>query len=260
MIQSISNAMGEVCYWMHDLFSMEGFEKGCKLEVAVMRALQNFEKFKGVFKKAIETIEFQKDLLYATKSFTAVPEFYVKYRTEGLPALPTTAREFSTFLSHPSKLLLTISSVCDTAQFMKRFEICQFTWLIETANSFGTLTVFGNAINLTEIPIVNRLFIAPKEFFIFVESGVSIIKIIIELCYLPGEFWRGPREWSDVTYEKLAKLANCIGKMVLIHSGQYWFDNKMMCHLTPVDLATQMASMTAFICKNRIERASILNP
>lgn len=205
-------------YVVSKIYSLTGFEKLTKVLLFDYEFLALLPKIKEIFTKCKLTIEGQKDLYYATMTF-GVFALCIKRDKDGnaiglkLPSMKSQGIDWS-------MLSLSIAAICYTAQFLKKYTICEFAFYSKH------IAPLGNYFSLNKIPVVQSLFDGrPSEFFIVVSSMVDLYRGIVKRIQLSSEIQ--DKYWVMEKWETYFKIAASLGKIVGIAlyrqcSGQLW--------------------------------------
>ena len=216
--------------WLYVGYSMDGFEKLTKAGIANMTALHYlFPAVKGVFDKSIKELEFEKDLLYATQFIGAMASCISK--RDWSFCLPTRTNADGTKSTDYAKILLGLGGFCEAGKFLQKYKVFAFSTCTQLSNSYGSIKVFGQSLG-NDIPVIRNLFDKPKDFFVFLGSGVEVYEAIKARKFDLGV---------------LLKVSSSLGKMILIVFGrtcygEWWF---ILC-----DVITQNASLLSLVYKS----------
>ena len=229
---------------LHDIYSLEGFEKLTKSLIANLKLLSLIPCIKGIFDTCIDSLEAQKDLYYATMSIGCTAEFFGKDDAGNWRfKLPK-----KDLIENAIKILYLIGNYCETAKFFQRYKVFSFSTCTQLSNTFGNYSVFNW--RLDDIPVIQTLFNKPKDFFIFTSSLLECIKCccIDGLLAAPA---KGTTPAKETNWEGLIKVTSSFGKMVLIASGRNY--NQFL-WFAIADVITQLASLISLVYKRAVER------
>ena len=237
---------GEAGPTMSDIYSMEGFEKLSKALIADLKFFSLIPCIKGVFAECLATLEAQKDLYYATLFMGSMTEFIKIDPTSGAKSfqLPKFKEGPHKGKTDVVKILYAIGNFCEAGKFLQKFQVYSFALCTQVASRLGSMQVFtlyGQSWTVGDIPVLNCLCDKPKDFFIFIASGVEV--------------WRC-KEKNLLKWQNAFKLAGSTGKMLLIPFGRH--HNKKVWFVV-LDLVTQNASLFGFIVKRYKERQKRFN-
>ncbi len=228
----------EGSYILRDIYSLDGFEKLCKVLIADLEFLSLIPTIKTLFKAFLETIEAQKDLYFALMSAGAMAKF-IEVRN-GRAHFKFDYRKSGEWL----KVFLALSCICDTAQFLRKYKVFSFESYSKFTGRFASVTVFSFRLN--EIPYVQSFFDnKPKEFFMMCASVLEIYegsKKIKNDLNIPKE--DRDKYWTMQMWESAFKVTGGLGKMIAIgcyrkYGSQPW--------LIVVGLITNNVSLFKFI-------------
>lgn len=253
---------GEVGHALNVLWSIDGYERMAKAGVSTMRMFSLIPACKGVFDSCMKTLEAQKDLCYATQVFNTTTVFIKETENEAtgevrysfqLPELKINdGQGGSRLIPDIVKICYGIGNFFETGVFLIRYKVLEFPLCSKLANQFGSLKLFdlrGKAWTVNDIPVLNCWCSKPKDFFVFVAS-------FWQTGLIAWDFKTNRKAWN---IENLLKLAGCIGKMILISSGEYMLKKKYFIILTIVDNMTNWTSLFVLIIKQRNDRLERLN-
>lgn len=233
----------EASNFMYDIYSLDGFEKWTKAAIADLKFLEIFSRVKVVWGESIKlilkTLEAQMKFYYATQFICATAEFIEVKEKDGkqsfkfrVPTLKTKDSEGKTIESYDlNKVLLLIGSYFDAGKFLQEYNLATFSRFSELANQMATYRVF-------QLPVVGCLCDKPKDFFIFIASGIELQRCL-----------QKPFDW-----EIKLKIIGSIGKMALIGAGGYLYKSHYLVALAILGLVTQNASLFARIVKRYNDR------
>jgi|GEM_PF-5157877 len=217
---------------LYDIYSLDGFEKWSKVLIADLKMASLIPKLNGIFAECLKTLEAQKDLYYATQIINSMRSF-----------IDPTGKNFR--CPGFSKVLIAIGSVFETGSFLQKYKVMSFPACSAFAQELGSMrmSLFGRPdIRFDNIPVFNSFCDKPKDFFIFWASFWDVKTWVIERVY---------SEEASSSWESYFKLAGNMGKMLLI-GGSRWLGAGWP--LAIVDVATQNASLIAFIIKRHVDR------
>ncbi|MFI0434197.1 MAG: hypothetical protein ACH350_00530 [Parachlamydiaceae bacterium] len=244
-------ALGEgVSRVLHDVYSMQGFEKTGKTVIANMRlASLIIPQCGGVFSDCIKTLEAQKELIYATLVFDSTLDFIkVTQEANGKKTYRFQLPKDSKGKIDIQKLLYGIANPLDTLYFLKKYQVYSFPFISKIGAQLGAVKLFtlgGETWKFSHIPVLNSLTKKPKELFVFIASVLAVHKSL-----------EHPK-FREVEY--LLKLTGNIGKIVLISSAEYMAKNHFFIGLSLVDVITQNSGLIAYMMKRSQERESRFN-
>lgn len=247
---------------LYDAYSIEGFERISKAMVANLRMLSLFPALKGIFANSIEALEAHKDLCYATLVFDTTANFIksekdsVTNKTRYSLQIPKYKTNDNKYRWDWGKILYGVGNFFETGKFLIRYKVLQFPLCSQIASKLGSipLNMLGKGWKLKDIPVVNALFDAPKDFFVFIASVWSTGKCLSE------------KKEQFYSVENLLKLTGNIGKIVLISCGQILLKNHFrlaktgnhhswyIITLTVVDVITNNASLIGLFVKKHSQR------
>ncbi len=242
---------------MHEMYSLDGFEKGSKVIIADLRFLSLIPSLNGVFRSCIKTVEAQRDIIYATLVFGSTAEFIKpediedkktgKKKTVYSFQVPTEKKDpndpNSKLIWDWVKILYFIGNYFETAKFIQRYQVLAFPRCTQLANQLGSIKLFnyrGDTWTFGDIPVANCWCNKPKDFFVFSAAFYTFGR-----CLTNTKFW---------TVENMLKLTASIGKMVLVSSAEYMLQKKYYLILSIVDFVTNNASLLSFLIKRHNER------
>lgn len=229
----------EVSYVAYDIYSMEGFEKWTKASVANLELISCIPAMKGIFGECLKTLKDQKDLYYATMIFTSLRHLVGKEEIKDANDQVIGTRRCFQFPRRDDdrpnsgydwiKFWGVFANVCEVGKFIQKHKICSFERCSALASKYGAYEAFGY--RLDRIPIVQRVFEAPKDVFIVMMSLIDLKR-----CYYePGDY-----------LIKTCKVVGSLGKIGLISSGFYYNKHigfRVLC------VVTQNASLFGYLIK-----------
>lgn len=206
-------ALQEACCIAHKMYSLDGFEKAVKAVIPTIALIRLFPGRETAFSGCASVFEEQKNLYYATKIFST-PADYLTKRRDGNYAfgVPLHKRKFDW-----EKILLGFGSIFETAKFLKKNKLCNFTMICNLSTRIGNASVFGKIIEnkfpavagwtLNDVPGISRFLSAPKDVCVFLACVHGMYKV----SQLPSkQFW---------TVETFVKIVGNMGKIILIGAG-----------------------------------------
>ncbi len=245
----------EVSYIAHDLYSIDGLEKWTKAFISELRFLSRFDAISNLFAECLKTIEAQRDIYYATLFLGSMRDCIKRIDTKHADGRITTQYQlqFPRRDDNPdkydyAKFLSGIGNFCELGKFFQKQKIANFQFFTNLANQYGAVKVHGH--RLEDLPVVCTLFDKPKDFFVFIASGINATG---EFCKIL-QFFQVNKKWTfhlAVIWKNfdaviLCKFVGNIGKMGLIGFGPY-YSHKMWFGV--MDLAAQHASLLAYLIK-----------
>ena len=180
---------------MHDIYSLDGFEKWTKAMIADLRFISLIPGIRGVFDECIKTLEAQKDLYYATLFIPSTAELFKKDPNSG---------EYKFVRPDKVKLLLLIGNYFDVGKFLQKYKVFPFSTCTYLSNTYGSLKIFNR--RLDDIPVFGNVFERPKDLCVFAASGIEVWN-----CYQKG----------TLAWDNLLKFTSSLGKMLLITFGKH---------------------------------------
>ncbi|WP_075883498.1 hypothetical protein [Candidatus Protochlamydia sp. W-9] len=246
-IRYVGEGPSRAAYDIYDL-RHEGFEKWTKAAIANLKLIGRI-KHTNVFNAAIETLEGQKNLYYATKFIGSACDFIQRDKlTKKVSLTIPKYKEGTNWVA----VLYGIGNFLDTARFLQKHEVVAFQTVSRLGAAIGSIKISYlkgkhlEQISLDQIPVLSNVFYSPKDIFIFAASGIEISRFVREFVNVEGETGedrtRKRKEiLSDVSI--WLKLTGSIGKMILIGCGSrygtaFWF--------TLVDVITQNAGLIRY--------------
>lgn len=218
------------------VYSIDGFEKWSKAALADIEFLALMPRIGGLFKECFESIEAQKDLIYATGFIHQMSEFIKRYEDPNDRVFDWRKGQ------HWANVLNLIASCFDTAQFMRKYRVYGFEFYTKFVDRYASVKVFNY--QLDHIPVMHCFFGSspkPKDVFIFLASTIESY-LGCKNGYERFEEIRGMRQvqqggyWnmfstamSDrVIWDNILKVASSFGKVVLIglsknNRGKVWY-------------------------------------
>ena len=253
--------------WMHDVYTLDGFEKWTKAMIADMRLVSLLPEIGNLFQECITFLEAQKDIYYATlfigetakdfmykdtagKMHFKLPRYAVR-EDKDLPGenADTKLPEYLHGRIDWNRLLYGVGHYFEVGKFLQKYKVFPFEMATQLANQYGSYTVFNR--RLDDIPVVLSLFDKPKDACIFFASLVGNIVEVMK-CKKQYEDTNGR---TLVTASNILKFTSCSGKMVMIAVGKWYYKNLWFC---VVDVLTQNASLFALIRKREAARQSAM--
>lgn len=198
----------EGAYVVSKIYSLNGFEKLTKVLLFDYYFLTLFPKIQTIFTDFKLTIESQKDMYYATMIF-GVFALCIKKDDNG----NAIGLQFPSILKREdgfdwSMFFLSIAAFFYSAQFLKKYSICEFAFY---SNNIAPL---GNFFCLNKVPVIQSLFDGhPSEFFVVLSSFVDLyrgIKKRTELSVSPQQ----DKYWTMEKWEAYFKIAASLGKIL----------------------------------------------
>lgn len=234
---------------MHDIYSLDGFEKWTKALLANLKFVSLIPSINGVFDVSIRTFEAQKDLYQATK-FISASTAYIRPTSAGL-TFSLRERDGS---FDKVKFLYAIGNWFETAKFLQKNKLVAFPAFSYLANTYGAVKVFG--VRLDDIPVLGAVFDKPKEICVFMASFLETRNVYLDVW---DAYFRGNRRWEDkMTWEETFKVTSSIGRMLLITFAKRFFNAPWF---TLIDTVTQNSGLALFIVKRHLAREKRLrNP
>jgi hypothetical protein len=242
-IRYVGEGPSRAAYDIYDL-RHEGFEKWTKAAIANLKLIGRI-KHTNVFNAAIETLEGQKNLYYATKFIGSACDFIQRDKVTKKVSLtiPKYKEEGTNWVA----VLYGIGNFLDTARFLQKHEVVAFQTVSRLGAAIGSIKIsYLKDKRLDQIPVLSNVFYSPKDIFIFAASGIEISRFIKAFVNVEGETGedrtRKRKEiLSDIS--TWLKLTGSIGKMILIGCGSrygtaFWF--------TLVDVITQNAGLIRY--------------
>lgn len=239
---------------MHEVYSLEGFEKASKAGIAWLRTPVIY----GVFKTCLRTLEAQRDLVYATLVFGSTVDFIKtdfikdaktgKKRTVYSFQLPKDPNDPDGKKLDWVKLFYGIGNFFETAKFLQIYGVLSFPRCSHLANQVGSIKLFnlrGETWTFDDVPGLNCWTNKPKDFFVLLAAMHTGFKCLTAPKIL--------------TTENMLKLTASIGKIVLVTGAEYMLDKKLFWTLSAFDVVTNNASLILFFMKRHNERAKRLN-
>ena len=234
---------GEAGPTMSDIYSMEGFEKLSKALIADLKFVSLFPCIKGVFAECLATLEAQKDLYYATLFIGSMADC-IDSKTMSLQLPKFKEGPHKGKKTDVVRILYAIGNFCEAGKFLQKYQVYSFALCTQVANRLGSMQVFtlyGQSWTVGDIPVLNCLCDKPKDFFIFIASGIDVYRCSKKPLL----------EW-----ENGLKLAGSTGKILLIYFGRHynttvWF--------AVIDLVTQNAGLFGGIVKGYNKRQKRFN-
>ena len=226
--------VGEGCSRaMHDIYSLDGFEKWTKAVIADLRFISLIPNVRGVFDDCIKTLEAQKDLYYATLFIHCTAEDFIDKENMRfkIPKLADGSID-------KVKVLYGIGHYFEVLKFLQKYQVFSFSTATHLANKYGAIKVYRW--RLDEVPVVMSLFDKPKDVCIFVASLIGNW-LEFKKCRAAG----------TVSFDNMVKFTGCTGKMILITFGKNYYHTWWF---AVVDVLTQNASLIALIRKRSVER------
>jgi len=241
-IRYVGEGPSRAAYDIYDL-RHEGFEKWTKAAIANLKLIGRI-KHTNVFNAAIETLEGQKNLYYATKFIGSACDFIQRDKvTKKVSLTIPKYKEGTNWVA----VLYGIGNFLDTARFLQKHEVVAFQTVSRLGAAIGSIKIsYLKDKRLDQIPVLSNVFYSPKDIFIFAASGIEISRFIKAFVNVEGETGedrtRKRKEiLSDIS--TWLKLTGSIGKMILIGCGSrygtaFWF--------TLVDVITQNAGLIRY--------------
>lgn len=217
---------GKTCFIIDRFYSMDGFTNLAKSSIAMMRFSTFIPAIGSLFEGVLETMEPQKDLLYATNVFNSWGNLVSKDIKGN--------RGWTDIV----KVLTAVGDVFESGAFMKKYMDWKFPLFSKAATNLASIKIFslnGKDVLFDDLPVFHHLCGKPKDFFVFWAS-------LIEVCkYIKLAAWDKSEEAKH--WERILKAVNCLGKMVLIwttrhHAGKFAF--------AVADVITQNASLIKY--------------
>lgn len=116
---------------MNYVYSMDGFEKGSKVLIALLKLINEHEKCKGVFDKAMASAKEQKNLYYATLFIGSMVEFIDKNTlTFKIPTRSDGSYDLV-------KILYAIGNFLEAGKFCQDYNLFEFSYFTDLANRYG---------------------------------------------------------------------------------------------------------------------------
>jgi hypothetical protein len=216
-------------YMLREIYSMDGFEKWTKALLSGLEFVVLFPAVKSIFAKFKDTIEWQKDLYYASLTF-GVFEWCIERDDQGnavgfqLPRKPRANGEG--ILSDCSSFALCIAAILETAQFFKKYKVMEFAFYTKHIEPLGQIPLAGR--NLNEIPVVQSLFDGkPKEFFTVVHAIFDFAIATMKTKELWNERAHRNNDWKMKKWIVLFEFVGSLGKIIGVacyrkFGGCYW--------------------------------------
>lgn len=234
-ILTFFSADGTYILWR--IYSLEGLERWNRAFLSNLEFLILFPKINAVFEKCRWTCEAQRDLYYTTLAFASLASF-TKKNSDGKPIgvqLPHLSSREGGGLDW-ALLSLCISSAFEVAQFLKKYQVCEFAFYSKY------VTPMGNYGYLNQIPVVQSLFDGkPKEFFIVTASLIGLYRTCIDAWQLwHVEQEKRDSEWTVRKWITLLNFVSRSGTALGISSyrkfgGQVWLAVlNVVCMHTPL--------------------------
>lgn len=213
---------GKACFIIDRFYTMEGFTNLAKASIAMMRLSAFVPAIGSLFEGVLDTMEPQKDLLYATNVFNSWGN------------LVSTDKNGNRGWTEITKVLTAVGDVFESGAFMKKYMNWKFPLCSKAAVNLGSMKVFtfkGQDWLFDDLPVFHHLCGKPKDFFVFWASLIEVCKYGKLVLDKDEKLWH---------WERMLKAANCLGKMILIwttrhHAGKLAF--------AIVDVITQNASL-----------------
>jgi len=176
---------------------------------------------KEVFSKYKDALEMQKDLYYASMLSESIVKV-IKLDPEGSPCglqLPQNEDgDIDWFM-----LCLCISSIFDTAQFLKKYDVFSFSFYSNTMRPIGSYT------KLDQVPVIQSFFDdRPKEFFVVASGFFDLYRSARNLRNLhqiqPAD---RDRSWTFEKWDSILAIVANFGKIIGLScyrrsAGQMW--------------------------------------
>jgi hypothetical protein len=217
-----SSKWGKICYITRQLYSMRGFTDLAKSFIAYIHLLEFAPQIGGVFKEALNTLEAQKDFLYATSIFES---------WGNLVALNTNKDNRIDIIC---KVLTAAGDFFETGGYLKKYLGMKFPLFSQVAANLAPITVFsynGQRWTVGDTPVLRELCRKPKDFLVFIVSFLEVFR--------HGKlYFEGKDECGH--WERIFKTANCTGKMFLIATNREWGSTL---GFALIDTLTQSASL-----------------
>ncbi|WP_068467011.1 hypothetical protein [Candidatus Protochlamydia phocaeensis] len=257
--------LGANCaYDVYDL-TFDGFDKWTKEAIAVAKFSTIVFSLGNLLKDFVAALEGHKELIYASKFIGSAADFIAqrnKVDETGNVILDAQGKPIKeTYFQRPDiiKVLYAIANTLDAGKFVHKY-IFNFSTFSNLATKIGSYQVSFLGKRVEEIPVVGNLCSSPKDFFIFIASGIENYRLllgdngIIRKVARAESGKRLQTLWGELKLEVLLKFAGSTGKMILITFGRtssktLWF--------AVVDVTTQSASLVKFFIdrhKKRTER------
>lgn len=229
---------------MHDLYTLEGFEKCTKAVIANIKLLPHLFAIQGIFDECLKTLEAQKDLYYATQFINSICDFiHVNRQTGAMTwSRPKTNIRGAEVIDY-GKIFTAIGSLFETCKFLQKQKIWAFTYCTRFANAFASVEIRGW--KLDHIPVIQALSDKPKDIFVALSSAYEIRKILCNRSIQP-----------ILETENVLKGISSIGKIALIALGRQYYNYRFF---AIIDFATQNASLVAYIYKRHNKRMERFN-
>ncbi len=196
--------------------------KGVIIDLSFVNRLLDIIGQEALFTKMRATLGFHKEVIYATKIFTSIPNWIAGNIKKGFKLSSPLYQWNADKQVYESKwkesaswvtTLGDISYLFETTKFMRKYEIYGFDCFVEIGRkiSESRIPVFGAYVK--NVPILKQIYINPKN--------IPVVGIAtIEICKQVPQIYKyvRKREGDGFDWENRCKLTANIGKIALI----YW--------------------------------------
>jgi len=239
--EKINNFVTTILEVSNDFVNLEkdGFDRLYKIVIPALliidRAFKQSEAVtNAVFKKCISSMQWHKDLIYATKIFNTIPHWIArnpetkKFNFTTPFYIYNKAKRSYRFqpIDGLSTALLDISAVGDLTKFIRKNELYRFDYFVNIGNQIAEkqISVFGYSVVVKDIPALGKINQSPKEIFVVLNSLLRLGEQVFKRIKGDKQQFQG---------KKLSDFVGHIGKIVVCSikpTDTYLFD--FICLLT----------------------------
>lgn len=214
---------------LNDFISPDGADKLLKIIFPLLSLRDIQLKANGlspVCAVAIKQLEAWKDLLYATKIFTVLPKYLVKYDGEDHYHFATPFYKFNAKLTKYqtnlvdgfAELFLDIGVIFDTLKFFHR-HIAPLNYFVEIGNNLANRQVpilgylLDRPVYIKEVPVAREINVSLKSLGVILSSIIKITKQLVTLDFYETTIM--PKEKKNFDLLKFNDLLAHIGRVVI---------------------------------------------